>query len=145
MDKNNKQYFYKAKTLDTHQWVEGFFFETKDHAYIAYAGQFDDDLFLSPQNIFIPIDKKTLCKHILDISPELSLYENDIVKIGPDTARAEYSEQYSGYILRPITDFYFDSPMIADNTDIIECVLGNSIDNPELMGSYYNRNSGMTM
>ena len=137
---NDKQNLCRAKRLDNNQWVDGYLFETKETSYLAYAGQFDDDLFLSPENIFIPIDKDTLCNFIMNLTENVVIYENDIVKIGPDTARAEYSDQYSGYILRPITDFYFDSPMIAHNLDIIDCVIGNSVDNPELMGSYFNQN-----
>ena len=62
------------------------------------------------------------------------IWENDIVWVGgTDRAVVIFSEKYSGYILQPIGDFYFDSPMLADNVDIIDNIIGTIFDNPELL------------
>lgn len=41
------------------------------------------------------------------------IYEGDIVKLRVDKAIAKYSEYNSGFILEPVEEYYFDSPMIA--------------------------------
>lgn len=54
---------FKAKRTDKGEWVEGYLFETEENSYIAYNKQFNDDLFLSPHNIFIEINRNTVCQY----------------------------------------------------------------------------------
>lgn len=54
---------FQGKRKDNGEWVEGFLFQTQEHTYIAYAGQFDDDLFLAPENIFIEVVLETVGRY----------------------------------------------------------------------------------
>ena len=130
-----REILFKAKRVDNGEWVEGWLFKTQEHSYIAYDKQFDDDLFLSPQNIFIAVDENTICQYTgLTDKNGNKIWENDVVWVcETDRAIVIFSEKYSGYILQPIGDYYFDSPMLADNVDIIDNIIGNIFDNPELV------------
>ena len=35
--------------------------------------------------------------------------------------------------IKPISEFYFDSPLLADNTSLELEIIGNIYDNPELL------------
>lgn len=58
-----REILFRAKRIDDGEWVEGFLLSTNEHTYIAYTNQFDDDLFLSPKEIFIEVDPKTVCQY----------------------------------------------------------------------------------
>ena len=89
------------------------------------------------------IDPDTLCQYTgfgLNDNHDNKIWENDIVWIaGTDRAIVIFSEKHSGYILQPIGDFYFDSPMLVHNVDIIDNCIGNIFDNPELFGRRWRR------
>ena len=61
------------------------------------------------------------------------IYDGDIVNIFPEKAVVEYSENDSGFILKPIGEYYFDSPMLAHNKDLTIEVIENIHDNLELL------------
>lgn len=62
------------------------------------------------------------------------IYEGDIVKVeNTDLAQIIYDEDRMAWGIKPINDFYFDSPLLADNTDLELKVLGNIYEDSELL------------
>lgn len=134
-----REILFKAKRIDNGEWVEGFLFKTQEHTYIAYGRQFDDDLFISPQNIFIMVDKDTICQYTgLTDKNGNKIWENDVVKhynnpneptqfvIGAiywneDNVRYERSSKYEHAKFSVLYDCVYE-------------VIGNIFDNPELKG-----------
>ena len=144
-----REILFKAKRIDNSEWVEGYLFETQENSYIAYNGQFDDDLFLSPSNIFIRVDKNTICQYTgLTDKNGNKIWENDVVKkhFYTDYDACANSEEYTGVAkfmdcawvidsfrgkykcVRPI----FEAMAYSKDVEYFE-VIGNIFDNPELL------------
>lgn len=130
-----REILFKAKRIDNGEWVVGFLFETEENTYIAYNGQFDDDLLLSPKNIFIPVEKKTICQYTgLTDKNDNKIWENDIVEyrdytdeqyvVAWETSKAMFEHQQYGC---SIMNFDELSGMEVE-------AIGNIFDNPELIG-----------
>ncbi len=65
---------------------------------------------------------------------EKEIYEGDIVKVEKvDLAQIIWDEDRMAWGIKPINDFYFDSPLLADNTDLELEVIGNIYETPELL------------
>lgn len=131
-----REILFKAKRIDNGEWVEGLLFLTQDNAYIAYTSQFDDDLFLSPQNIFISVDIETICQYTgLTDKNGNKIWENDIVKCNYN----DYGEKgtYIGKVIfrEDTCTFIVTDGKITDyewwNEE--KEVIGNIFDNPELL------------
>ena len=127
---------FKAKRKDNSEWVEGFLFETTDNSYIAYNNQFDDDLMLSPKNIFIRVDKDTICQYTgLTDNNGNKIWENDVVKCDYD----DYGDKktYIGKVFfREDTCTFLVTDMKSTNYEWWnedKEVIGNIFDNAELL------------
>lgn len=57
-----QNFLCRGKKKSNGEWVTGYLFKTQEHTYIAYPEQFDDDLFLSPQNIFVEVMPETVSR-----------------------------------------------------------------------------------
>ena len=140
---------FKAKLKDwktnsqRNKWVEGFYLNRKETTYC-----FAEDYASNPVKLLhyiavdsmtdwglpnefrlFEIDPNTVCQYTgITIKDNIKLWEYDIVSVGVDLAIILYSDKYSGFILAPIGDYYFDSPMLIDNVDIINKVVDNNID-----------------
>ena len=143
-----REILFKAKRIDNKEWVEGFLFETQENTYIAYDKQFDDDLFLSPQNIFICIDKDTLCQSTgLTDKNGNKIWENDICRyidedengIKEETFVVKYGRHAElfdinmGFYIDWIKTNYYRCDLVfwTENRNIE--VIGNVFDNTELL------------
>lgn len=105
MYKNSTDIFIcKAKTLETKEWIEGYVVKTKEHTYICYADQYDDDLLIATKNIMIPVDPDTVCRFtgIVDDNNK-KVFENDKLKCL--TSNPDGSDKVVDFVLPDITDF----------------------------------------
>lgn len=115
----------RGKTKDG-VWVEGFLFKTKEHTYIAYAEQYDDDLFLSPKNIFIEVIPETvgLYTGTTDARTGKKIFEDDIVV---STYARRLSNRPHLVKFSPISGYCYCDPKRKP------VVIGNIHDNPDIL------------
>ena len=137
----NDRYLFKAKRIDTGEWVQGFLFQ------LYVDGGFDWCIGNNPllPNSFAElteedidwfrVDESTICKCIgsKDKNGDL-IFENDIVKDENErTWRIHYYIPFAMYMLNGIKHNGASNGM---NTQIIKCeVIGNIFDNHELLES----------
>ena len=125
-----REILFKAKRIDNGKWVEGYLFETKDNSYIGYDGQFDDDLFLAPKNIFIPIVKDTICQYTgLTDKNGNKIWENDIISYPQIHAKGNVAFVEDTFVL---FDDYDGKQYIHGMWNKFK-VIGNIFDNAELV------------
>jgi hypothetical protein len=68
---------FRGKNYDG-EWVHGYLVEMQDGTYICYDGQFNDDLFLSPKNIFTPVIPESVGQYTgLHDKSYKEIYEGD--------------------------------------------------------------------
>ena len=129
-----REILFRGKMVDDGTWTEGFLFSTKDHTYIAYQNQFDDDLFLSPKEIFIEVDPKTVCQYTgLTDKNGRKIFEGDIVKSDLDKiGKIAFNESHMALMILESREnrYYYVEECDGNHIEII----GNIFDNPELIG-----------
>ena len=131
------RYLFKAKRLDTHDWILGFLSMHKTGKYFIrpIVGS-----ALSSEEV----DKNTICQctGLKDKNGNL-IWENDIVEIGEheDTVNGLYKVIYCGnahcYALKRSVDFHYNFFTFSDlnGFETSSKVIGNIFDNPELLES----------
>ena len=122
---------FKGKRVDNGEWVFGYVVKTKDATFICYDNQYNDDLFLSPENIFIEVIPETVGQFTGLCDKEgKPIYEGDIVKFDDDEPNehlVEYKSKYGEFYLR---QKYARAGLQHAKYAI---VIGNIHDNPSLI------------
>ena len=143
---------FKAKRKDNGEWVEGYLFRKyyqelpHDRLVIQYKTR-GNEYEWTPKYMAAEIDENTICQYTgLTDKNGNKIWENDIIKyhFGNDVAPIRYGEYQScfdntktGHI-----GFYVDwngkqalRKDLGYWVNMIDCnVIGNTIDNPELIG-----------
>ena len=137
-----REILFKGKRVDNGEWVEGFLFQTIEHTYIAYAEQFDDDLFLSPKNIFIEVIPETVRQYTGKELCDEKLFEGDIVEWYEDYDDFGYSRTAIELAVVVWDSENYCWAFKTDNEHVPlfcdwnweDCfIIGNIHDNPELL------------
>lgn len=107
---------FRGKRIDNSNWIYGDLLqgsEICDIYEISDCNTIDGSRY--------EIDRKTVGQYTgLKDKKGKKIYEGDIVKADIDKAIVEYSENDSGFILKPIGDYYFDSPMLAHSIKYLD-------------------------
>lgn len=120
-------------TTEDNKWVFGHYYRVKSF-FNDNEGHYISTIrsdHLQDYNI----DENTLGQYTgLHDKNGKEIYEGDIAKVEKiDLAQIIWDKDRMAWGIKPINDFYFDSPLLADNTDLGLEVIGNLYDNPELL------------
>lgn len=132
-----REILFRGKRADNGEWVEGYLFSTLNHIYIAYTGQYDDDLFVSPKNIFIAVLPETVGQYTgLSDKNDVKIFEGDILSAHLDEYDPDYETvtqiiwEDCGW--RMIEDNGLSDPLDEADAEVF-AIIGNIHDNPELL------------
>ena len=129
----NDRYLYRAKRTDDGEWVEGYLYGIWERIYIL-CGMTND----VPN--MVEVDPSTICQCTgkTDIEKNL-IFEHDVVSfLDATSTECGYSEHWqAGEVLwdDETASFQVTERLSAESYEVLEdCkVLGNTIDNPELL------------
>lgn len=131
----NDRYLFRAKRIDSGEWVEGYYTYYPNGLYAegiivhvirdtsAYPGKLE----------LYSVDPSTICKctGLKDKNGKL-IWENDIIKCGEYTTRVSWNKKYASWVLSRSGWLYHHFFGESQNPEDCE-VVGNIFDNPELL------------
>ena len=119
------RFLYRGKRIDNGEWVEGCYVLIDNHCYIYTSSLRNDGLYVVAERFEIQID--TLCQ----CTGYEGIYENDIFRCEDE----DYIIKWSDDSLRwEATSLETDvSVPLGDINPDYMVVIGNEIDNPELL------------
>lgn len=132
----NERYLFKAKRIDTGEWVEGYLFDdgmiNPKHYFIGsiviepYKGTADDDWNITG-HCFYEVDASTICQctGLRDKNGKL-IWENDIVS---DECGNMAEIIWNNAELQYLIDYEFEPMTLGEWCSVV----GNIFDNPELL------------
>lgn len=128
------RYLYKAKSIYSEEWVQGYYAFINNHHYIYSGSLCNGGLYVVPEKFEINIDTLCACTGLKDNDNNLT-WENDIVKCKYGTAIVEWDRVE--WKIRWIEESIWRRDLrhwSIDDAEGIE-VIGNIFDNPELLES----------
>ena len=120
---------FRGKRTDDGEWVYGYLVKTKDSVYICYDGQYDDDLFLSPENILIQVDPATVGQYTGKAVKNGEVCQDDIGKSIDGTFLVVWDEEKAAFMMQFCDGERLYLEEMWDNSEVI----GNIHDNPDLL------------
>ena len=137
----NYRYLYRAKRTDNGEWVEGCLLIIDDSEYRIATSCLQGDVKELLNVCAYEVDPSTICQCTgkTDIEKNL-IFEHDVVSfLDATSTEYGYSEHWqAGEVLwdDETASFQVTERLSAESYEVLEdCkVLGNTIDNPELLG-----------
>ena len=138
----NDRYLHRAKRIDNGEWAEGYLIadeQNEEKCFIGYVFGTNDDG--TPHDFdVVAVDPSTICQCTgkTDIEKNL-IFEHDAVSfLDATSTEYGYSEHWQvGEVLwdDETASFQVTERLLAESYEVLEdCkVLGNTIDNPELL------------
>lgn len=137
-----REILFKAKRIDTGEWIEGYYTECRGETFIGIDASSMFEIFCPPVIIWFKVDSETICQFTgLYDKYGNKIWENDIVKTVSDIyAQVKFGLYTTGFALEECNQgFYVD---FSDETYLrhelgywnnkVE-VRGNIFDNKELL------------
>lgn len=131
----NREIIFRGKRIDNSEWICGSLVVEEDKYYIALS--INDNIKRDDYDVYmLEVIPETVGQYTgLHDKNGKEIYEGDIVKVDNiDLAIIYFDDDRMAWGIKPINEFYFDSPLLSENISLELRVIGNIYDNSELLG-----------